>query len=443
MNRLLISGTNSGCGKTTVTCAVLSALNMRGITPAAFKCGPDYIDLMFHRIVTGIPSYNLDPFFLEGEGLRSHLSSYLGDIAVIEGAMGYYDGIAATDKASAYTVASETKTPVVLVLNAKGLSASLGAVIKGFTQYRKHNNICGVIFNNANGKRYSDLKKIASEAGVCSYGFMPYNTEWVVPNRHLGLLTVNEITDIKKIITELGKQAEQTLDIDGIIDMAVKAPKLAALQKADRSPCKGQNLRLAVARDEAFCFIYEENLELLKALGCELVFFSPMHDDMLPANINGLYLCGGYPELYGEVLAKNTAMRKSIQKAVKNRLPTIAEGGGFMYLHDTLDGKPMCGVIAGKALKTTNLQRFGYITLTARHNNLLCKAGESIRSHEFHYWDSTNTGEAFTAKKAGREITYGCIHATDTLYAGFPHLFFSANPLFAKRFAEGMLGYEG
>ena len=453
MSRLMIAGTNSGCGKTTVTCALLAALKARGIMPTAFKCGPDYIDPMFHRAVSGVRAYNLDPFFLDGDGLRFHLASHAGKISVMEGAMGYYDGIATTDEASAYTVARETRTPVVLVVNARGAGNSLGAAIEGFARHRPDSHIKGVIFNDANERRYADLAQIALHAGVRAYGTMPHNEKWELPSRQLGLLTPDEVVGLKGLLSEMGRQAEQTLDIDGLLELAQTAPALQPTlafdphsrvdaRRASNEHSKIAPIRLAVARDAAFCFLYEENLELLRVLGCDPVFFNPLHDQTLPENIRGLILCGGYPDLYKKELSENTSMRESIRRAAANGLPTIAESGGFLYLHKTLDRIPMCGVIDGAAFETKRLQRFGYITLTANRDNLLCGTGESIRAHAFHYFDSHCPGDGFTARKAGRENSYPCVHATSSLYAGFPHLFFPANQLFAERFVERMAQYE-
>ena len=448
MNRLLITGTNSGCGKTTITCAILSALKSRGVMPTAYKCGPDYIDPMFHRAVSGVNAYTLDPFFLNGEELCAHLAAHTKQLAVIEGAMGYYDGIAATDEASAYTVARETDTPVILAVNAKGSGNSLGAVIEGFVRHKKNSNIRGVIFDDATEARYPDLMQIAEKAGIHAsvhkdfraYGYMPHKKEWSLPSRHLGLLTTDEIVGLQDMLFALGRQAEKTMDIDGILALAETATPLKQVTKPASSYCS--KVRLAAAKDEAFCFRYEENMETLEMLGCEIVFFSPLKDQTLPVNINGLYLCGGYPELYAGLLSANRTMRESIRRAVEQGMPTIAEGGGFLYLHEELDGKPMCGVIPGLAFETEKLQRFGYVTLTARKDNLLCEAGERIRSREFHYWDSTCAGDGFIAQKAGRVFSYSCVNTSDSLYAGFPHLYFPANPAFAERFVERMNYYE-
>ena len=438
MSRILISGTSSGCGKTTVTCAVLAALKARGLEPASLKCGPDYIDPMFHRAVTGVPAYNIDPFFLDGDGLRSRLAGQ--KLAVLEGAMGYYDGIATTSDASAYTVASETNTPVILVISAKGAGHSLAAVLEGFARHRGNSGIKGVIFNNATQMRYADLKKIAESAGLCAYGYLPRNESWTFSSRHLGLMTADEIGDLQEKLLALGKQAEQSIDLDGLLALAESAPALPEEMPVDGN-CN--SVRLAVARDDAFCFIYEENIELLRSLGCETVFFSPLKDAALPEDIHGIYLPGGYPELHVDALSANSSMRESVCAAVKNGCPTIAECGGFLYLHERLDGRDMVGVVSGDAFKTPRLQRFGYITITANRDNLLCRAGESIRSHEFHYWNSDNLGADFTAKKAGRDNSWQCVHATDTLYAGFPHIYFPANPSFAERFVRALVKYKG
>lgn len=440
MSRLIISGTGSGSGKTTVTCAILAALKRRGESPTAFKCGPDYIDPMFHRAVTGVAAYNLDPFFLDADALRNQLASKGGEISVIEGAMGYYDGIAATDVSSAYTVSAATETPVVLVVSAKGAGHSLAALIEGFVHHRTDSRICGVIFNDASSSRYPDLKKIAAEAGVRAYGYLPRNKDWTLQSRHLGLLTADEISGLQEQLAALGSQAEESIDIDGLLELASTAS--AMLRQPAKPHQADGGLRVAVAKDAAFCFLYEENLQLLQQMGCQLCFFSPISDAALPEDISGLYLCGGYPELYADKLSENKSMRESIRCAVAGGLPTIAECGGFLYLHEGLDGKQMCGVIKGNAVGTERLQRFGYITLTAAEDNLLCRQGESIRAHEFHYWESPNCGSSFIAKKAGRERTYPCIHATSSLYAGFPHLYLPANPQFAENFVSSVKRYR-
>jgi cobyrinic acid a,c-diamide synthase len=391
---------------------------------------------MFHRAVTGIPSYNLDPFFQDGEGLIHNLGKYGGSLNIIEGAMGYYDGLSTTDECSAYTVALDTRTPVILVINAKGAGASLGAVIEGFTKHKKDSNIVGVIFNEASESRRTDLEHIAQKADCVFLGLLPRKGEWVLPGRHLGLLTVGEIENLKCKLLDLGMEAAKSINLKALIDIAGSAPDISFTPNIKKR--SGNIARLAVARDKAFCFMYAENIGLLKALGCEIVFFSPLYDTHLPEGIDGLYLGGGYAEIYDRELSDNVSMRESIRMRVLNGLPLLAEGGGFLYLHDELNGLNMCGVIEAKAYETKRLQRFGYITLTANEDNLLCKTGESLRAHEFHYWESENPGAGFMAKKAGRDISYNCVHASESMYAGFPQIYFPGNIHCAYNFVNKM-----
>lgn len=439
-DRVLIAGTHSGCGKTTVTCALLSALKSRGVSIAAFKCGPDYIDPMFHREAQCVPARNLDPFFCTKEQLCFELSEAGGSLSVIEGVMGYYDGIGAEGRASTYDVARETETPVILTVNVRGMYTSAGALIAGFRAFREHSGVQGVIFNGASPMLYGGLKGIAKEAGVTSLGFLPFDAALSVGSRNLGLVTAEEITDLKARLAALGALAEKHIDLDGVMGLASRAP---ALQPARAKPERIADVRIAVARDRAFCFLYRENLELLEALGAELCFFSPLSDTTLPEGIHGLYLPGGYPELYLKALSENRPMLGAVKSAVLGGLPTLAECGGFMYLNDDIDGIPMAGAIRASACRTEKLQRFGYVTLTAGRDTLLCRAGESIRAHEFHYYDSTDCGNAFSAEKPGSGRRYACIHGTETLFAGFPHLYFPANPGFAESFIRKAAAYCG
>ncbi|MEG1524589.1 MAG: cobyrinate a,c-diamide synthase [Clostridia bacterium] len=434
-NRFILAGTNSGCGKTTVMVAVLSALVRRGLDVSSFKCGPDYIDPMFHRSVLGVTAHNLDPFFCGRDTLLQMLNTHAGrDISLVEGVMGYYDGIGAGGQYSTCEVAQSTGTPAVLVLNARGMSTSAGAILEGFIRYRPDNGLRGVIFNNISTGTYPMLAKIAEHAGVQAYGYLPKRAELSFESRHLGLVTAGELNDLKNKVENLGVLAEKYIDLDGLLVLAGTA---SHIETAPFARWRGEpRARIAVAKDAAFCFLYRENLELLESLGCQLIYFSPCSDAALPERTQGLYLPGGYPELHAAALSGNTTMRTSIRTAVLGGLPTIAECGGFLYLHAHLDGVPMVDAIAADAYRTERLQRFGYVTLVAQHNNLLGRAGENIRGHEFHYWDSTDCGDGFSARKAGNGTTYACVHATPSLYAGFPHLYLPSNPVFAKNFVE-------
>ncbi len=437
-DRILIAGTNSGCGKTTVTCALLAAFRARGIDVSSFKCGPDYIDPMFHRQALGIPSQNLDLFFCTESQLQSQLAADPHTLHVIEGVMGYYDGIGTDGIASTYEIAKATNTPVILVLNVKGMYTSAGALLHGFQAFRPQSGIRGVIFNGATPMLYEGLKQIARNVGVIPLGFIPHDASLAIESRHLGLVTAGEIVDIEKKLDALGSLAEQSIDLDQILQLAAQAPRLSTAPPAVKQEAR---VRIAVARDEAFCFLYQENLALLSALGAELCFFSPVHDSVLPEQIHGLYLPGGYPELYAGVLSANRSMLSAVKSAIERGLPTIAECGGFLYLHDSLDGQSMVGIIPAKAYRTDKFQRFGYVTLTAQNDNLFCNAKESIRAHEFHYYESDLPGSDFLAEKPSSLRRYACVHATESLYAGFPHLYFPANPVFAENFIRKVFEY--
>lgn len=439
--RVLIAGTNSGCGKTTVSIALLAALKRRGLGMSAFKCGPDYIDPMFHRAVLGVPSCNLDPFFCGSEMLRQVFARHAAEMSVIEGVMGYYDGIGEDGDASTYDVASAVDAPVLLVVNARGMYTSAGAVIRGFKDFRPDSRIKGVIFNGVSGMVYAGLKGIAEKAGVRAYGYLPKVPEAEIGSRHLGLITAAEIEDLQARIAVLASKAEECIDIDGIIELARTAPEIARAEGQVADIAFARRIPIAIAKDQAFCFIYQENIEALQEAGFEPVWFSPLKDAALPEGVQALYLPGGYPELYLKELSENVPMLRSIKSAVVSGLPTFAECGGFMYLHESIDGYPMAGAIPCKAYRTEKLQRFGYVTLTAQADNMFCRAGGSIRAHEFHYYDSEDPGSGFKAAKPTGKRGWECVHAGETLYAGFPHLYLPANPEFAKNFAEKAAGY--
>lgn len=440
--RVLIAGTNSGCGKTTVVCALLQALVNRNLRVGAFKCGPDYIDPMFHSRIIGAISANLDLFFFEENTAKYLLArnSSDRDVSIMEGVMGYYDGMGLTGtKASSYEVAQATDTPVVLVVNAKGASLSVLAAIHGFLTFYPDSKIRGVILNQCSPMTYGALAQAIEErfeGKVQPLGYLPKMADCTLESRHLGLVTAAEVKDLKEKMHILASQAEKTIDMDALLRLAGDAADLA--YKPVELPRYETPIRVAVAKDNAFCFYYEDSLQALRDMGAELVEFSPLTDERLPENIHGLYLGGGYPELYAKQLSENVSMRESIRTALENKIPCIAECGGFMYLTQCIAGKPMVGYLPGECFDTGKLTRFGYVTLTAKKDNLLCKEGETIRGHEFHHWDVTEVGSSFTAKKSTGKM-WDCVVANDHLYAGYPHFHFYANPAFAKGFYETCL----
>ncbi|WP_270390749.1 cobyrinate a,c-diamide synthase [Blautia massiliensis (ex Durand et al. 2017)] len=452
--RILLAAGASGSGKTLITCGLLQALVNRGLKVASFKCGPDYIDPMFHSRVIGTRSRNLDTFFTDGDRTRYLLAKNASDceIAVMEGVMGYYDGVGGiTSRASAYDLASTTDTPVILIVNSRGMSVSLAAYVKGFLEYKKDSHICGVIFNQMSPMLYPRMKKLLEEElSVKVLGYVPKVEDCVIESRHLGLVLPEEIPELKSRLQKLSEVLEKTLDIDGILELAGGAPELAApepemlIQKDTAFGYRTEEkVRIGVADDEAFCFFYADNLNLLEQMGAELVRFSPIHDRELPEDLDGLLLSGGYPELSGEALEENQEMCTRIREVILDGMPCLAECGGFMYLHqemEDMEGKQrrVCGVIPGRAYRTPKLNRFGYITLTEKQDTGL---GE-IPAHEFHYFDSTDCGADFHAAKPASKRGWDCIHDRGRLMAGFPHLYYYGNPRVPARFLKNALEYK-
>ncbi|MBQ8782031.1 MAG: cobyrinate a,c-diamide synthase, partial [Oscillospiraceae bacterium] len=301
MNRIIIGGTHSGCGKTTVTCAVLQALFNRRMRVASFKCGPDYIDPMFHEKIIGTNAHNLDSFFCDDNTLKYLLTenSRNADISVIEGVMGFYDGV--NGRGSANSVSEITDTKAVIVIDCKGQSQSIGAVMKGFLTYRK-NNIIGFIFNRLPEKLVPMVRELCEDLNTQYLGFMPTN-KITVQSRHLGLVTADEIDDIKEKMQALADLAEKHILLDRIIEISESEGLTFTPPEIKKYGFKRPPV-IAVARDKAFCFLYADNVRLLRKMGCEIRYFSPLTDSEIP-EADGLILCGGYPELYARQLSEN------------------------------------------------------------------------------------------------------------------------------------------
>jgi len=451
--RILIAATKSGSGKTMFTCGLLQLLKNRGLDPAAFKCGPDYIDPMFHRSVMGLSSGNLDTFFCSHEQVRSILASCEKESAVIEGVMGIYDGLGGIcTEASCYDVAAAADTPVLLVADAYGSGRTVISMLKGILEDDKKHLIKGIVLNRVSSAFYSRIAPQAEDelhkAGfdVRLLGFLPKLKSISITGRRLGLMLPEEIDGLQQQFNDLAAAISEYCDIDGILSVMLSAPELTALPSR-RPKQTGEKLRLAVAHDEAFCFFYRENLQLFESFGIELVPFSPVHDRLLPDNIHGLLLGGGYPELLLDELERNTSMRESIRLAINNGLPSLAECGGFMYLHEfitdaTGNARSMVGVIPGTCTDSGHLTRFGYVTLntkqTAGKINDLAKALDRMKGHEFHYFDSSNNGCDIMLTKPCSSMSWNGMHTGSDHIWGFPHLYYASNPEFVRIFSEVM-----
>ncbi len=454
-SRIMIAATGSGSGKTIITCAIMRILKNSGLNVTPFKCGPDYIDPMYHRAALGMDIQALSPggsisgggnpdtFFTDRETtieLMYEGGFSSSDISVTEGVMGLYDGLGGTSlKGSSYELASFTDTPVILVVNAKGMGRSVLSIIKGFLDYDGNKLIRGIILNRVSGVYYRKLKTlIEDELKIPVAGYAPDDERLHVGSRHLGLLTPTETNDgdrgengreaadILKVLDAAEGILKDTLDIGKIRLIAESSGRLLrpgiSLKTPEIPGLKNRGIkRIAVAVDEAFSFYYRENLRFLKALGTELIPFSPLHDTHLPQDTDALLLGGGYPEEYLEELSSNIPMKDSVKSAALSGKYIIAECGGFMYLQEVIEDKKgtpykMCGVLPGRCSFKGRLTRFGYMELYI---------GDTLfKGHEFHYYDSDRNGEDLKAVRAGSGRKYRAMYYTDNIIAGFMHLYY-------------------
>lgn len=456
--RVMIAAPKSGSGKTLITCGLLEALKRRGTDVRAYKCGPDYIDPMFHRSVLGIPGGNLDTFFSTEDEIRQTLAECRSEAAVIEGVMGIYDGVTGMQgMGSCYDVASASSAPVILVIDVKGMGQTMLSVIKGILLDDRHSLIKGIVLNRISEGYFRQTEPLVRKmlstisadrgSGVRLLGGIPASKDINLESRHLGLMMPQDIADLKVQLSHAADLIEENLDMDALAEIMQGAPELeaenfcveAALDEST-GPC------LAVARDEAFCFYYEENIRMFRNAGIRINEFSPLHDSRIPEDADGLLLGGGYPELHAAELSANAEMLSSIKGAIDSGMPSLAECGGFMYLLDELEDKngnvySMAGVIQCRSAWTGRLSRFGYIQVNGTKENTLL-SGLSVKAHEFHYYDSSNNGADAAAEKPGSGRSWECIHAGSDHIWGYPHLWYPSCPQLTERFADAMKEYR-
>ena len=457
--RVLFAAPASGCGKTTVVCGVIAALVDRGLRVKPFKCGPDFIDPLYHRAVSGADAGNLDSFFTDGETVRYLLAkeSEGADIAVLEGAMGYYDGLGGnTGKGSASEIAEITGTPVILVADAKGAGMSLAAELSGVLSWPGGGRIRGVILNRISPSFYPKLKSVIEETcGIPVLGGLPADADLSVPSRHLGLADPGEMEDAGRWAERAAALLEETVDFDAIVRIAGEAPDLGTDTEAYEEKrlgafireAGGRPVRIAAARDQAFSFRYAENELLFQLLGAEIVPFSPMRDGGLPKDVDALVLGGGYPELFLAELSGNESMKEEIRSRVREGMPCLAECGGFLYLRESLEdgegtGFSMAGVLPGRGFPAGRLCRFGYFEAETFRGSVLGAAGTRLRGHEFHHWDTDENGDGLVLRKPLADRTERAGILGRTLCAGFPHFYFFSCPGAARAFVRAAESYR-
>lgn len=447
--RIMIAAPGSGSGKTLLTCGILGMLKKENKDVIAYKCGPDYIDPMFHRTVLEIETENLDTFFTGEEGTKElFCQTACGrEISVMEGVMGLYDGLGGVrEEGSAYHLAKVTKTPIILVVDVRGMGKSMIPLIKGFKEYDTENLIKGIILNRISKSFFDTMKPlIEDEIDIPVLGYFPNRKEIHLESRHLGLVMPEEIVDIKEQLKIVTEQVYESIDIEKLLNIANGACELDYQEQKEEIKTQDK-LRIAIARDKAFCFYYNVNIRELEKHNIQICYFSPLEDEKLPDNIDGLLLGGGYPELYGKELSANESMIKSICSVIEGGIPLLAECGGFMYLHKSITDKdekewPMVGVIDGSINYQGKLVRFGYVEIEEKSSEFLHKDGK-IKAHEFHYFDSTNNGDGCIATKPVTGKNWDCIHKKENWFVGFPHLYYPSAPEFVDHFAECMRIYK-
>lgn len=393
--RIVITGTDSGVGKTTVTLGLMAAFVKMSKKVQGFKCGPDYLDPTFHSSVTGRLSHQLDSWMLNEKWIHSLFvkHSKTADISIIEGMMGFYDGHSSTsNRGSTYEISSMLKAPVILVVDISHCARSAAAMVKGYQTFAADVNLAGVILNRAGSEGHAKLCQEAIEqmCNVLVVGYLKTGDTPTLPERHLGLIPALERGDFTTLIDSLAEVTSSQFDLEKIEEIARDTVILTNEKNTLDWGQQPQKVRIAVAYDAAFHFYYEENISLLKRAGAEIVRFSPLDGEGLPPNCHGLYLGGGFPEEYVQILTENVKLKRQLQEAVRTEMPIFAECGGYMYLAETImttDGKtyPMTGIIPMEVKMQPHLAAIGYREVTTVNTSLFGEKGTSLRGHEFHY----------------------------------------------------------
>lgn len=441
MKGVLIAGTHSGCGKTTLTLGIMAALRQQGLAVQPFKCGPDFIDPTLHRLVTGKVSRNLDLWMCGHDFVKACFAEHGqdADIAVVEGVMGLFDGNASSSAA----LAKVLDLPVVLVVDARSTAESMAAVVKGFETLDPEVRLAGVIFNRVGSPRHLMLltNAVRQHCRAEILGHLPREVEFAIPDRHLGLHMGDEAPLSPPALDQLAAAVTEHIDLDRLRNLAgagASDKRVAGFDRGDEVELKSNKIRIGIARDRAFCFYYEDNLDLLRRAGAEIVEFSPLADRQLPDKLAGIYLGGGYPELYAEQLAKNTAMLAGLKAWSTAGKPLYAECGGFMYLTegitDTADRFfPMVGVYPVRARMKKGRVALGYREAQVAGDSILADQGQVLRGHEFHYSEIEEMdGSVARCYDLGDGRLEG--YQINNTLGGYLHLHFGFSPGSAAKF---------
>ncbi len=448
MIAFMVAGTASGVGKTTCSLALMAAFRRRGLTVQPFKCGPDFLDTGHHTSICGRSSRNLDTWMLDKQTNRELFvqASAGADVAIVEGMMGLFDGVAGgTDQGSSAEVAKLLDIPVVLVLDASKSSRSIAAVVKGFETFDPGMRFGGIILNGVASENHFLMLEsaIALNSGVPILGWLPRNPDATIPERHLGLHTAAEQTDWPTRCDTFGAFAEKHLNLDLLLrgeDWSHPGPTARTI----KSPVREDRVRVAVARDRAFSFYYEDNFDLLRECGADLIEFSPLSDERIPDGVDAIYLGGGYPEIYPQALSENNGLLAQIRSFAANGKPIYAECGGMMYLAESLttlnnESFPMAEVLPLQIAMTKKLVHFGYADVEFAEDCLLGEKGTTVRGHSFHCSQARITGPLETPYRvryslSGRKEAEGYSH--QNVLASYIHLHFRANPAIAVAFVK-------
>ncbi|MEK5530056.1 cobyrinate a,c-diamide synthase [Viridibacillus sp. FSL R5-0468] len=450
--RLVIAGTGSGVGKTTFTIGIMAALQKKGYQVQGFKCGPDYIDPSYHTAVTGRTSRNLDSWMFDHETVKEMLvrASSGADISIIEGVMGFYDGKSPlNDAGSTAEISVITDSPVLLIVNCASMARSVAAIVKGFQILSDTPNIIGVIANQVGSVNHYKIVKAAieQECGIPVLGYLKRENGIDIPSRQLGLIPAIERGELNPFFDQLAFLISETVDIDRIYELA-KTSEIAHFSSGLFDQRHDRGVTIAVAKDAAFNFYYEENLDLLRAYGASLVFFSPLNGEVVPENVDGLYIGGGFPEEFAAELSKQEAVKHSIRQAVKSGMPTLAECGGFMYLTDSItDTKgntyPMTGIIPGAVQMQEKLAALGYRDITGTPSNFIIGENQMAKGHEFHYSTFTALEEIQSAyETTGRFGKKAEGYLNGNLVAGYTHFHFASNPELVEQWVNACVRHQ-